>query len=86
MIKIKNPLDEDLKLHFKGESYTLEAGVTKQFPADVATQWVVIYDFLTLTSATDKEKDEMVELADEAKKAAKKTAKKAAKKVTKDKE
>jgi hypothetical protein len=45
--KIKNTLDKDLALQFKGEHYTLEAKTSKSFPGDVCAQWLEIYGFLT---------------------------------------
>ena len=80
-MKIKNPLDKDLKLCFKGTDYVLEAGVSKEFPADVIAQWILIYGFLSITESKDKEVDAVVEAVEEEK--PKKVAKKAAKKAVK---
>lgn len=63
-MKIKNPLDKDLHLLYKGEQHVLEAGVSKEFATDVAAQWINIYGFLSITKATDKEVDAVVEAAD----------------------
>ena len=60
-MKIKNPLDKDLNLLYKGENYVLEAGVSKEFPADVIAQWITIYEFLAISSASSKEIDAVVE-------------------------
>ena len=83
-MKIKNPIDKDLNLRYLGEDYTLEAGVSKEFPEDVVAQWIRIYGFLSISSATNKEVDTVVDevkkAEEEEKKTAKKTAKKAAKK------
>lgn len=79
MVKITNPLDKELTLQFKGESYTLGAGVSDKFPADVAAQWINIYGFLSLAGTSDKEIDKVVEELTEEKepnKKDKKTAKK----------
>lgn len=76
-MKIKNPLDKDLNLLYKGENYVLEAGVSKEFPEDVVAQWITIYEFLSITSASSKETDAVVEaVEEEKKKAPKKTTKK----------
>lgn len=72
-MKIKNPTEKDLKLNYKGQDYTLEAGFAKEFPEDVAAQWIVIYEFLSISRTTDKETDEVVK---EAKKVPKKTTSK----------
>ena len=76
-MKIKNPLDKDITLQFEGETYVLEAGVSKEFPERVAARWFTIYEFLKITHATDKQVDEVVE--EVVKKAPKKAAKKVAK-------
>jgi hypothetical protein len=59
-MKIKNTIDEDLTLNFKGVDYPLAAGVVEDFPEDVAAQWLRIYDFLSVAKATDKEVNEVV--------------------------
>lgn len=64
-MKIKNPLDKDLSLLYKGENYVIEAGVSKEFPEDVVAQWISIYGFLKIAQATDKEKDAVVEAVEE---------------------
>ena len=84
-MKIKNPLDKDLNLLYKGESYVLEAGVSKEFPEDVVAQWITIYGFLSITSASSKEIDAVVEAVEaevkvEEEKEEEKPKKKAAKK------
>lgn len=61
MVTIKNTLDKDLSLQFKGETYTLGAGVTDKFPADVAARWIEIYGFLSIAGTSDKEVDKVVE-------------------------
>lgn len=60
-MRIKNPTDKDLSLNFKSVDYKLGAGVTEDFPTDVAAQWLHIYGFLNIVKATNKEKDEVVE-------------------------
>ena len=70
-MNIKNPLDKDISLLFKGETYTLEAGKSGDFSDEVAAQWVNIYGFLSEDEAPSKEEDKP-------KKAVKKTAKKVA--------
>lgn len=60
-MKIKNPLDRDLNLLYKGQDYVIEAGVSKEFPADVVAQWITIYEFLKITSTNDKDTDEVLE-------------------------
>ena len=60
-MKIKNPLDKDLNLRYKGTDYVLEAGVSKEFPKDVLAQWITIYGFLSIANGTDKEVDAVVE-------------------------
>lgn len=81
-MKIKNPLDKDLNLNYKGKDYVLEAGVSKEFPEDVVAQWITIYGFLTIAKGTDKEVDAVVAAVQEAKEttAKKRVTKKAAKK------
>lgn len=81
-MKIKNPLDKDLNLNYKGTNYVLEAGVSKDFEPEVAAHWVHIYGFLSIVKATDKEKDVVVEEVKEIEKKAapKKTARKTTKK------
>lgn len=77
-VTIKNPTEMDLTLLFKGDKYFLDRGETKEFPKDVADQFVFIYGFLEEGSvkessksvATPEEVEEVVE------KKAKKTKKK----------
>lgn len=78
-MKIKNPLDKDLNLLYKGENYVLEAGFSKEFPADVIAQWITIYGFLNISSATSKETDAVVEAVEVMKEEKKKEEKKAKK-------
>lgn len=59
--KITNPLDKELTLQFKGEHYTIGAGETKSFPADVVAQWVFIYGFMKEAKETVKEVKEAKE-------------------------
>lgn len=60
-MKIKNPLDKDISLCYKGVDYVLEAGVSKEFPEDVVAQWITIYGFLSIAKSTDKEVDKVVD-------------------------
>ena len=61
MVKITNPLDTELTLQFKGDTYTLGAGISEKFPADVAAQWITIYGFLSISGTADSQVDKMVE-------------------------
>lgn len=82
-MKIKNPLDKDISLRYKGKDYVLEAGVSKEFPEDVIAQWITIYGFLSIAKGTDKETDAVVEVLQEEKEEAGEIKKKPAKKSTK---
>ena len=81
MVKVTNTIDDDLTLQFKGETYTLPAGVSEKFPTEVAAQWFTIYGFLSIEGNSDKKVDEVVEEIVEEKE--EKPKKKAAKKTTK---
>lgn len=79
-MKIKNPTDQDLKLNYKGVIYELPAGVTDSFPEDVTAQWLYIYGFLNIVSATNKEVDTVLEqIQEEVKKKEEKVSKAKAK-------
>lgn len=45
-ITIENPIAESLTLQFKGEMYSIDGKSKREFPADVAGQWMFIYAFL----------------------------------------
>jgi hypothetical protein len=45
--KISNPLEEDIKLIFKGNTYRIQAGKAEEFAKEVADKWIEIYGFLT---------------------------------------
>lgn len=53
-IKIKNPLDNDISLKYKGEEYSIGAKETKGFPQDVVEQWMEIYGFITYIGTEDE--------------------------------
>ena len=85
MVKVTNTIDKDLTLKYKGDTYTLEAGVSEKFPADVAGQWITIYGFLSIEGSSDKAVDELVaEVTGEEVKEEKKVVKKATKKKAKE--
>lgn len=45
-VTLYNPTELDLVLHFKGDKYFLDREQTKEFPKNVADQFVLIYGFL----------------------------------------
>lgn len=45
-IKVKNPVDKELTLQFKGEVHSIGANTSKEFPEAVAKQWIFIYGFM----------------------------------------
>jgi hypothetical protein len=53
-IKIKNPLDSEITLKYKGEEYSIGAKETKGFPQDVVEQWMEIYGFVTYIGTEDE--------------------------------
>ena len=67
-MKIRNPIDQELNLNFRGENYTIEAKGVKEFDDEVAKQWLLIYSFM------GQAKPEPVEEKKVVKKAAKKVA------------
>ena len=84
MVKVTNTIDKDLTLQFKGETFTLGAGVSDKFPADVAGQWITIYGFLSVEGSSDKAVDELVEaVVEEKEEKEEKPKKKTARKTTK---
>ena len=66
-VTLKNPTELDLTLLFKGEKYFLDRGETKEFPQDVADQFVLIYGFLEEAPAKEAPKKEEVEEVEEKK-------------------
>lgn len=52
---VKNPLDSEVTLNYKGEVFHIEAGKTKDFPEDIAKHWVTIYQFMTIEAKEEKE-------------------------------
>lgn len=49
-IKVKNPLDVEVKTGYKGEYFTLQPGETKSLPQGVAEQFTETYGFLELVA------------------------------------
>jgi hypothetical protein len=50
-IKIKNPLDKEIVLNYRGENFALGAGESKAYPEPVAKHWREIFGFV-LTEGT----------------------------------
>jgi len=67
-MKVKNTIDKDLTLQYAGDTYTIEAKESKDFPEDVAEKWFEIYGFLKEDTSTSKEtkkaKEELEEKTD----------------------
>lgn len=69
-MKIKNPSDKEVTLNYKGELYTIDAESTKDFPSDVASQWVTMFQFMTIEAdevAPKKEEKKEVKKEDKKK-------------------
>lgn len=59
--KVHNPTDSEVALQFRGETYSIGAGKTSEFPVEVANQWVTIYGFMTLVGESTEPKVESEE-------------------------
>lgn len=59
--KVKNPIDKEVALLFKGHTYTIGAGKTESFPEDVAKHFVTIYGFMTLEGSSVEDTAPVVE-------------------------
>jgi hypothetical protein len=57
-IKVKNPIDKELTLQFKGEVHTIGAKTSKEFPEAVAKQWIFIYGFMEVDNSKEEKKVE----------------------------
>ena len=49
--KVHNPSENEVALQYLGETYTIGAGKTAEFPEDVAKHWIYIYGFMTTVAA-----------------------------------
>lgn len=57
---LKNPTDSNLTIKFNGVEYSLGAGATKEFPADVAEYWrKKLHLFLEVVKDTPQIKNEV---------------------------
>ncbi len=52
---VKNPLDKEVSLNYKGEAYFIDAESMVDFPEEIAKQWVTIYQFMTIEKAVKEE-------------------------------
>lgn len=69
LVNIKNPENKEIVLNFQGDIYTIGAKETKEFPSDVAKQWIEIYGFMTIAEKEVKEvKEEKKEKKEDPKK------------------
>jgi 23S rRNA pseudoU1915 N3-methylase RlmH len=65
--KVKNPIDKEVALLYRGHTYVIGAKATESFPEDVAKQFVTIYQFMSLdgaevTNTTEEETEEVEEV------------------------
>lgn len=66
MIKVKNTINKELTLNYKGEDYVLGKGEIKEFEDEVAKQWKYIYGFLNTGKTSRVFNDLNLEEADKA--------------------
>ncbi len=59
--KVHNPSDTEVALQFLGQTYTIGAGKTSEFPEDVARHWLTIYGFMTIDGSVAEPKEEKAE-------------------------
>ena len=74
-MKITNPTKVDVTVNYKDQDYTVEAGKSASFPAEVVEHWTSIHGFMVASADDVKEVKE-----DKPKVAAKKVTKKEDKK------
>lgn len=51
LVNIKNPEDKEISLNFQGDIYTIGAKEIKEFPSEVAKQWLEIYAFMSVSDS-----------------------------------
>lgn len=76
-IKVKNPINEEVALLFRGETYLIGPDSVESFPIDVAKQWITIYQFMDFVGHAEESnnvevKEEVVEEKEVKRKVAKK--------------
>ena len=54
---VKNPLDKELSLIFKGEVYHINAEEVKEFKDEIANHWIGIYQFMSIVELEKVEKE-----------------------------
>ena len=69
-MRVKNPIEKEVTLNYKGELFTIKANSTQDFPTDIAKHWIYIYGFMSI------EADEKPVVKEEPKEVIKKVAKK----------
>lgn len=54
--KVHNPAENEVALQFMGDTYTIGAGKTAEFPEDVAKHWIYIYGFMSIVESKEEPK------------------------------
>ena len=54
-MKITNPTKVDVTVNYKGQDYTVEAGKSETFPAEVVEHWISVHGFMVASADDVKE-------------------------------